>query len=124
MRKLLKLMGERLSAGEDLVLVTVVASSGATPRGAGARMLVGRDGRLYGTIGGGAVEYRSEHIAQDVLYGTYSYLIGAAQLFSGWKTAPIGKPPRYDQGCKRTVETAVECLSFQNGSSREMLILV
>ena len=67
MRKLLKLMGERLSAGEDLVLVTVVASSGATPRGAGARMLVGRDGRLYGTIGGGEVEYRSEHIAQDVL---------------------------------------------------------
>lgn len=60
-------MAERLSAGEDLVLVTVVASSGATPRGAGARMLVGRDGRICGTIGGGAVEYRSEHIAAEVL---------------------------------------------------------
>ena len=67
MRKLLKLMAERLAAGEDLVLVTVVASSGATPRGAGARMLVGREGRLCGTIGGGAVEYRSEHIAAEVL---------------------------------------------------------
>lgn len=60
-------MAERLSAGEDLVLVTVVASSGATPRGAGARMLVGRSGRICGTIGGGAVEYRSEHIAAEVL---------------------------------------------------------
>lgn len=67
MRQLLKLMAERLSAGEDLVLVTVTASSGATPRGAGARMLIGREGRIYGTIGGGAVEYRSEHIAQTVL---------------------------------------------------------
>ena len=60
-------MAERLSAGEDLVLVTVVASSGATPRGAGARMLVGRGCRICGTIGGGAVEYRSEHIAAEVL---------------------------------------------------------
>ena len=60
MKKLLKIMGEKLRSGEDLMLVTVVASSGATPRGAGARMLVGREGRIYGTIGGGAVEYRSE----------------------------------------------------------------
>ena len=67
MKKLLKIMGERLRAGEDLVLVTVVASSGATPRGAGARMLVGREGRIYGTIGGGSVEYRSEQIAAERL---------------------------------------------------------
>jgi len=67
MRNLFKIMAEKLREGEALVLVTVIASSGATPRGAGARMLVGKDGRLYGTIGGGAVEYRSEHIAADVL---------------------------------------------------------
>lgn len=67
MRKLLNLMNEKLSSGEDLVLVTVVASSGATPRGAGARMLIGKSGRLYGTIGGGAVEYRSMQIASRVL---------------------------------------------------------
>ena len=67
MKKLLKIMGEKLRAGENLVLVTVIASSGATPRGAGARMLVGREGRIYGTIGGGAVEYRSEHIAAEQL---------------------------------------------------------
>lgn len=67
MKKLLKIMGEKLRSGEDLILVTVIASSGATPRGAGARMLVGREGRVCGTIGGGAVEYRSEHIAAEQL---------------------------------------------------------
>ncbi len=73
MKKLLKIMGEKLAAGEDLVLVTVVASSGATPRGAGARMLVGREGRIYGTIGGGSVEYRSEQIAARQLAERKSY---------------------------------------------------
>ena len=67
MRQMLKEMKTRLLAGEDLVMVTVIASSGATPRGAGARMLVGKDGRICGTIGGGAVEYRSEQIAKTVL---------------------------------------------------------
>lgn len=42
MREMLKLIAEKLSHGEDLVLVTVIASSGATPRGAGARMIVGK----------------------------------------------------------------------------------
>ena len=67
MRNMLKTMADKLQKGEDLVLVTVIASSGATPRGAGARMLVGRDGRICGTIGGGAVEYRSQQIAARVL---------------------------------------------------------
>ena len=67
MKNMLKIMAQRLEAGEALVLVTVIASSGATPRGAGARMLVGKEGRICGTIGGGAVEYRSGQIAARVL---------------------------------------------------------
>ncbi len=67
MRTMLKTLAELLRGGEDAVLVTVIASSGATPRGAGARMLVGKSGRICGTIGGGAVEYRSEQIAAQVL---------------------------------------------------------
>ena len=49
MRNMFKQMAERLSAGEDPVLVTVIASSGATPRGAGTRMLIGKEGRITGT---------------------------------------------------------------------------
>lgn len=67
MKTLFKQLEQTLEQGKDAVLVTVVASSGSTPRGAGARMLVTKEGRIYGTIGGGAVEFKSEQIAADVL---------------------------------------------------------
>jgi len=67
MRNMFKNIVSLLHEGKDLVLVTVIASSGATPRGAGARMLVADTGRVCGTIGGGAVEYRSEQIAAQML---------------------------------------------------------
>lgn len=67
MRNMFKIMEKLLAAGEALVLVTVTASSGATPRGVGARMLVGKSGRIRGTIGGGAVEHRSEQMALNIL---------------------------------------------------------
>ena len=46
MKQMLQVMKAQLLAGEDLVMVTVTASSGAPPRGAGARMLVGKSGRI------------------------------------------------------------------------------
>ena len=67
MKILFEKLREHLAAGKDAVLITIVASSGSTPRGAGARMLVTEAGRVYGTIGGGAVEYRSEQVAAQVL---------------------------------------------------------
>lgn len=67
MRKLFALLGETLEHGDDAVLVSIIASSGSTPRGTGACMLVTKEGRIYGTIGGGAVEYRSEIMAAEVL---------------------------------------------------------
>ena len=57
MRNLFAALRDALASGQDAVLVTVVASSGSTPRGAGARMVVTGQGRLCGTIGGGAVEH-------------------------------------------------------------------
>ena len=67
MRNLFSALRDALASGQDAVLVTVVASSGSTPRGAGARMVVTGQGRLCGTIGGGAVEYRSQQVAQELL---------------------------------------------------------
>ena len=67
MKKLLEQLNRALDGGRDAVLVTVVASSGSTPRGMGARMLVTDAGRVYGTIGGGAVEHRAEQLAAEVL---------------------------------------------------------
>lgn len=51
----------------DTVLVTIIADQGSAPRGAGSQMLVGENGRILGSIGGGAVEARSEKMAMDLL---------------------------------------------------------
>lgn len=67
MRTILSRIHDRLSAGDALVLVTITAASGATPRGAGAHMLVSEEGRICGTIGGGAVEYRAQELAKQML---------------------------------------------------------
>ena len=73
MRKLLKILADRMREGKDTVLVTVTASSGSTPRGAGSRMLVGEEGRICGTIGGGSIEHRSRETAQKVLVDRNSF---------------------------------------------------
>lgn len=73
MRKLFLEMLALLSRGEDLVLVTVIAGSGSTPRGAGARMIVRMDGSSMGTIGGGAVEYHAGILAAEGLKEKKSY---------------------------------------------------
>ncbi|MCL1873000.1 MAG: XdhC family protein [Clostridiales bacterium] len=67
MRKLMRAVSEWLSQGEDVVLATIIAGSGSTPRGAGARMAIINDGSFTGTIGGGAVEYKAQQIAMEAL---------------------------------------------------------
>jgi len=56
MKKLIEHMCNALQDGEDLVLVTITSQSGSTPRLAGAKMIIHRDGKIAGTIGGGMVE--------------------------------------------------------------------
>ena len=51
-QKIVELQKDRKSA----VLVTVISVKGSVPRGPGAKMIVFEDGRIQGTIGGGAVE--------------------------------------------------------------------
>lgn len=65
-RILAKLLYE-LEKKIDTVLVTIVADRGSAPRGTGSQMLVEENGRILGTIGGGAVEARSEEMALEVL---------------------------------------------------------
>ncbi|MGD8269725.1 MAG: XdhC family protein [Desulfobacterales bacterium] len=45
-----------LTQGQAFVLATIVRHEGATPRTAGSKMIVTRDGRGIGTIGGGSLE--------------------------------------------------------------------
>lgn len=59
MDTLFHILDERRKDGKDSMLVTVVKGSGSIPRNAGAYMIVGQEGRIYGTIGGGNLEYQS-----------------------------------------------------------------
>ncbi len=67
MKELLTALLAALLRGEDLVLCGVIASSGSTPRGSGARMVLFQDGTTQGTVGGGAVEYESIRLAKQAL---------------------------------------------------------
>lgn len=67
MQQLFEKLSNIVKEGNNAVLVTIVASSGSAPRGKGARMIVTEKGRAFGTIGGGAVEFKSEQKALEIL---------------------------------------------------------
>ena len=67
MKEIFESINKMIQEKQDMVLVTVISSSGSTPRSEGARMVVTHKGRISGTIGGGAVEFRSEQVAKEVL---------------------------------------------------------
>ncbi len=67
MKTLFEAIVKALSRGEDAVLCSIIASSGSTPRGKGAKMAVFEDGSTLGTVGGGAVEYHSILTAKEAL---------------------------------------------------------
>ncbi len=60
-------LGEALTRGEDVALVTIVRANGSTPQRVGAKMLVFADGRIVGTIGGGCYENDALWKAREAL---------------------------------------------------------
>lgn len=67
MLDLFSALTQALEENRPAVLCTILTSAGSAPRGAGAWMLVREDGRLLGTIGGGAVEYEAARRAAELL---------------------------------------------------------
>lgn len=55
-----------LEQGEGIVLATIISSEGSTPRTAGTKMIVRKNGDSIGTIGGGYVEADVLSCANDV----------------------------------------------------------
>ncbi len=56
MKKLIHNICTLLESGQDLILASIVKSSGSTPRSSGSKMIIMRNGKIDGTIGGGLVE--------------------------------------------------------------------
>jgi xanthine dehydrogenase accessory factor len=65
--ELYRTMADLMDQGSPFVLVTVLESSGSTPRKSGAKMIVLPDGRTVDTIGGGKVELQAIDDALDAL---------------------------------------------------------
>lgn len=70
MRDVYAAMLKAMERGESVTRVSVMKSSGSTPRSAGAVMAVFEDGSTIGTIGGGSVENASHIAAKDMQPGT------------------------------------------------------
>ena len=67
MQELFQTIHQTLASAQDALLVSILAESGSAPRGAGAHMLVGKGGRLMGSIGGGAMEHQAVQMAGQLL---------------------------------------------------------
>ena len=78
-------------------LVTVVKAEGSTPREAGARMTVARDGTIAGSIGGGPLEWAAIDTARQLMERGRG---------AEWTTVSLG--PALDQCCGGRAETLHE----------------
>ena len=63
----------KLMTNEHGVDVRIVEKHGSAPRSVGSQMFITKEGQLYGTIGGGAIENRSVEIAKHMLKENLPY---------------------------------------------------
>ena len=98
-------MARAALAREPTALVTILATEGSAPRGAGARMVV-TAGALDGPIGGGALEYRVAEQARAIL-----------DLPPGsWRVQDYPLGPLLGQCCGGRVRLLVERLDGDAGA--------
>ncbi len=67
MALLFKRISELQQQNQPICIVTVVATTGTTPRKAGARGIVFPNGKIEGTVGGGSIELEATETAVEVL---------------------------------------------------------
>jgi|YelNatPaOPRAMG01_1025707.scaffolds.fasta_scaffold01124_7 xanthine dehydrogenase accessory factor len=67
MIEIFKSLEERIISNKPCVLVTIIEMKGSTPGKVGFKMLVGPEGRITGTVGGGGVEYHAVDKAKEML---------------------------------------------------------
>ena len=84
---LAKTVNEQLEAGRPLVLISIMSLQGSTPRHSGTKMVVGADGKSYGTIGGSLIEAAAIRESQNVLSSAKSKIL-SYELSGKDATAP------------------------------------
>ncbi|NMA86203.1 MAG: hypothetical protein GX968_02640, partial [Tissierellia bacterium] len=66
-RSIMKKALEEIGKGNELAIATIINASGSTPREAGAKMIILRQGKTYGTVGGGAMEKRIIELSLEAI---------------------------------------------------------
>ncbi|MBK9283018.1 MAG: XdhC family protein [Sphingobacteriaceae bacterium] len=67
MKNIYSIIDDVLKANSSCALCTIVSSSGSTPMKTGAKMIVCRDGKIFGTVGGGDLEKKVIENAINVI---------------------------------------------------------
>jgi len=75
MKDIFEAICKRNSENAASVLVTIIVMKGSTPGKAGFKMLVGAEGRIAGTIGGGGVEYHAINKSMELLHSSQDNLL-------------------------------------------------
>lgn len=90
------------SAGTKTVLATVVDVKGSSYRLPGARMLIGENGEMFGTVSGGCLEADVLERAQRV------WQTGAAEVFTYDTTAQEDSVFSLNMGCRGVIRILLE----------------
>ena len=69
-REIFEKLDELKRRGIDVILATIVETTGSTPREVGAKMILCADGTIYGSVGGGCGENAVKSAALRCLLGT------------------------------------------------------
>jgi xanthine dehydrogenase accessory factor len=75
MKELTTRICEAIENNESIVLASIISRAGSAPRTAGTRMLIDRDGKGIGTIGGGLLEHNSMKKAVELFETGTSHLL-------------------------------------------------
>ena len=110
---LLHILAEKRKRGETPALAVILACHGSTPRKPGTAMLVGADGSVAGTLGGGALE------AQVVTAARQAVREGRSRCW----TFSLTSRAAAEEGmiCGGKLEVLVDCLDDPGASRGEIL---
>jgi len=89
MKSVAEIICELLAQGEEAVLATIISHEGSTPRTAGTHMVISRDGKGHGSIGGGTLEARVLEVARELLSGGCSRIISFELSYEGVAAAEM-----------------------------------
>ncbi len=69
-KQIFRKLAELQTGGVPVCLATIVEAIGSTPREVGAKMIIGMDGTVYGSVGGGCGENQVRSAALRCIFTT------------------------------------------------------